>query len=359
MLKICTKCRIKKDINKFGKLKSNKDGLQNQCKECIAFRTKKSNEKIRSEGRYYVKIKSKPCSICKQIKTPLDFDKHKYKLDGLSSSCKVCNREKGRLNYNKNYKKDTSTTKRSYHYDTTLSAQEIKNLTHYILIWAKKIKAINYLKSCCKDCGEDDIFVLEFHHKNPKEKEYNFSNIRDYSWEKIKKELLKCELLCSTCHSDRHYNLKQVKEIKHKINKEVFLKYKNISSCERCDKAMKNNSNYDFHHKDPTTKVFSLSNVNSRHHFGKDLPNKITDELDKCIVLCKNCHIKEHLDVDKFEKYKEEIYKKINNEISHRKYTDQDCEKVKHMFNVLGIQKSIISKELNIPRSTVHDIVNR
>lgn len=44
-----------------------------------------------------------------------------------------------------------------------------------------------------------------------------------------------------------------------------------------------------FHHLDPTQKDFALSKVKS-HSFN----NKIKEELDKCILLCANCHSEIH-----------------------------------------------------------------
>lgn len=44
---------------------------------------------------------------------------------------------------------------------------------------------------------------------------------------------------------------------------------------------------YDFHHTDPSQKDFAISNS------AKTFEN-IKSELDKCIVLCANCHRKEH-----------------------------------------------------------------
>lgn len=49
---------------------------------------------------------------------------------------------------------------------------------------------------------------------------------------------------------------------------------------------------YDFHHIDPSKKDFSIS------HYKAYSFNLIKDELDKCILLCSNCHRKEHWNKD-------------------------------------------------------------
>lgn len=45
---------------------------------------------------------------------------------------------------------------------------------------------------------------------------------------------------------------------------------------------------YDFHHLDPTKKEFSFGRIGARSF------DKIVSELDKCILLCSNCHRKVH-----------------------------------------------------------------
>lgn len=42
------------------------------------------------------------------------------------------------------------------------------------------------------------------------------------------------------------------------------------------------------HHLEPTTKEFKLSGAHSRSW------KKITEEMDKCILLCANCHFEDH-----------------------------------------------------------------
>lgn len=67
-----------------------------------------------------------------------------------------------------------------------------------------KLAAILYKGSKCQKCGyNDNISALEFHHENPNEKEFGIS-ASHVAWEKMKKELDKCILLCSNCHREEH-----------------------------------------------------------------------------------------------------------------------------------------------------------
>lgn len=66
--------------------------------------------------------------------------------------------------------------------------------------------SVDYLGGKCNRCGYNKcIDALDFHHINPKEKDFNFSeNGHCRSWERVKKELDKCELLCANCHREEH-----------------------------------------------------------------------------------------------------------------------------------------------------------
>lgn len=68
--------------------------------------------------------------------------------------------------------------------------------------WKKTLK--------CSKCGNDDHRVLEFHHRNPTEKEYTIANIidRGYGVEKMENEISKCDVLCANCHRIVHYELR-------------------------------------------------------------------------------------------------------------------------------------------------------
>lgn len=69
-----------------------------------------------------------------------------------------------------------------------------------------KNKSIEYMGSMCSKCGYDKAkSALEFHHKDPTKKDFSIS-MRGYtmSWEKVKKELDKCIMVCANCHREIH-----------------------------------------------------------------------------------------------------------------------------------------------------------
>jgi hypothetical protein len=72
----------------------------------------------------------------------------------------------------------------------------------------RKIKqmAVNYLGGKCRNCGYSKcVDALEFHHRDPTQKDFNVSDSGHCrSWEKVKIELNKCDLLCANCHREEH-----------------------------------------------------------------------------------------------------------------------------------------------------------
>lgn len=69
-----------------------------------------------------------------------------------------------------------------------------------------KIMAVEYLGGKCVKCGYNKyVGALEFHHVDGN-KDFGIA-AKGYtrSWEKIKKELDKCILLCSNCHREIHH----------------------------------------------------------------------------------------------------------------------------------------------------------
>lgn len=68
----------------------------------------------------------------------------------------------------------------------------------------EKLKCLEYKGSKCEVCGYSKyVGALEFHHRNPIEKDFAISKIKVFD-DKMRRELDKCDLLCSNCHKERH-----------------------------------------------------------------------------------------------------------------------------------------------------------
>lgn len=114
----------------------------------------------------------KECGTCKKVLKLDEFYKHSN-TGKCKKSCKNC----------ENYK-----------------ASELRR--------EKKIKMVVYKGGKCEKCKlklqDTHPAVFEFHHIDPNEKDKSFVKIKNWSWNKIKKELDKCMLLCANCHRIEH-----------------------------------------------------------------------------------------------------------------------------------------------------------
>jgi len=75
-----------------------------------------------------------------------------------------------------------------------------------------RMMAIAYLGNQCQMCGYNKCkSALDFHHRNPKMKDFGLSqNGMTRSWEKTKTELEKCVLVCANCHREIHDGITQL-----------------------------------------------------------------------------------------------------------------------------------------------------
>lgn len=194
---------------------------------------------------------------------------------------------------------------------------------------------VNYKGGKCEICGYiENIGALDFHHIDVNNKEFMISKIWKTTLSKtdILKEINKCMLLCSNCHKSEHndYNnkivikevddyLKNIRPLKNKMlitncsicNKPTS-KHRHCGTCEikfrkhaykknavsylggkcKCCGWSGNMAAFEFHHINPNTKKTNLSAV-ILVHMSKE---KASKELDKCELLCSNCHRGKHND---------------------------------------------------------------
>lgn len=96
--------------------------------------------------------------------------------------------------------------------DTTKKKRSYNDRREYLIKAVrrrrKKIRqmAFEYKGGRCQNCGYDKCAeALEFHHLESNGKDFGIS-ARGYtrSWERTKKELDKCILLCANCHREVH-----------------------------------------------------------------------------------------------------------------------------------------------------------
>jgi len=212
----------------------------------------------------------------------------------------------------------------------------------YALNWAKKIMAADILGGMCQ-CGEKDIVVLEFHHHNDK-KELEFNVLRSMRWSLIEKEIKNCTLLCSNCHVSKHTFTKRTKKAKEKLFK-LF----GSSSCEKCEY---DGPGLNFHHISGT-KEFDFGQLVGRKI--SVTPDELMEELSKCSLLCPCCHIKEHFDYDRFNKFLPIIKKKMTDYKECPPMIDR--QRVHDLLSE-GHSKASVARMIGCAKSTISYITN-
>lgn len=132
----------------------------------------------------------KKCTICKEAKPLVEFNKHSRNKDGKQPACRDCNKERSRAYYKRNPELHRKNVRRN-------------NLRYLADINQKMVDYLN--EHPCVDCGETDILVLEFDHLDPSTKVINVGEARrlNWTWERILQEIAKCEVVCANDHKRR------------------------------------------------------------------------------------------------------------------------------------------------------------
>lgn len=72
----------------------------------------------------------------------------------------------------------------------------------------KKINEVALHYGCqnpdCKWSGDYHPSMLEFHHYDPDQKQFQLGRGADYGWKSVAKEINKCVVLCACCHALFH-----------------------------------------------------------------------------------------------------------------------------------------------------------
>lgn len=129
---------------------------------------------------------TKRCSHCLKIKPLTEFN---WKVIGVkrSSHCKECSRAYIRDHYAKNKEYYLSKARKR---NIKIKSEAIKYIGSYLLTHP------------CVDCGEKNILVLEFDHRDKHSKIGDINTIitNGGSLRKIIEEISKCDIRCANCH---------------------------------------------------------------------------------------------------------------------------------------------------------------
>jgi len=165
----------------------------------------------------------------------------------------------------------------------------------------------------CARCGESDPDVLDFHHQDTDRKDEKVSRLvlQEVPKERLRSEMEKCEVLCANCHRREHVSPSSatldfellndpVRLVGERPDGETFEvvspdrrriwanEYKEARGCANC--GVKDGSVLDFHHVDEAEKDLTVSRLISE---GYGTP-RVYREIQRCDILCANCHRKRH-----------------------------------------------------------------
>lgn len=135
-------------------------------------------------------METKRCPRCGRNKSLSSFNKNRGRKDGLQRYCRKCDNAHRREWYSR------------VGYGGYLSPR-IRQSKRERRAWLDEIKS----KLSCEKCGEDHPATLDFHHRDPKQKDRRISQMiaSGSSRERMLKEIEKCSVLCANCHRKLHY----------------------------------------------------------------------------------------------------------------------------------------------------------
>jgi hypothetical protein len=105
LFKRCPDCKQEKPVSEFGNNRTTTDGLQVYCKVCCSRRGaeiyRRKREQAGKSLRKTVDVPAghKYCRRCDQIRPFSEWHKNSRQSDGLTSYCKPCRKELGRLSH--------------------------------------------------------------------------------------------------------------------------------------------------------------------------------------------------------------------------------------------------------------------
>ena len=211
------------------------------CKEC---KEELPIERFPKNGKYY----KNTCSKCSYEKRKVEVPKYtREELKTITKPCKRCGEDKLLRDYTK----------------LTTSIDGYRPICNTCLLKARTKRTIHILPKdsmkVCRECKEKkDI-------SNFAKQQSNYDGLQNQ---------------CRSCDS-------KWRKAHRAKGKKVIQNYKEDKSCQKCG-----HSNYyslDFHHVDKANKNADVSRL-----LASGYTTKLWDEIDKTVILCRNCHSEFH-----------------------------------------------------------------
>lgn len=300
MKKCMGPCKLLKDESWFGKNKSTKDGLSNECVECRKamdieyydrnkvrinkkakqhYRRNKHDERFMNKLRKNNRKSKKKLKNTERVKAQRKKDGKLYYLKHKENRIKYANQYYNKYKDDKEFKRENKKGRARYIAEKQSKIIELRN---YINAKYKNQPCIE-CKSIFEPC------VMDFDHIfGEKQANISFLIKNLISIDIIEQEIAKCELICARCHRLRTFTRRGdlKKKRKHKERQINMVNELKFDSCIICNISF-DPCQMDFDHIDLETKIAGISTM---VNCGKYNDEEVLDEILKCNLICANCH---------------------------------------------------------------------
>jgi len=249
-MKLCSKCGIPKDPSEFGPSKKTKDGLKTWCLLCCrdySRRFARTPEQKAKRKAYYEDDRAK---LLQQAKQRWETNREAY--------------EPARQRWAEEHREEMLQHQR----DRAEAFREF-------------IRTLKEGKPCM-DCGDlYPYYVMEYDHVRGK-KRHNIAKMANHKRDRVIEEIAKCDLVCCVCHRIRtHARRKPPKTPKLVAFREWMAELK-AKPCRDCGRVRPPEA-MDFHH----VRGEKVAQITDMWSWGRE---KVLVELEKCDLICANCH---------------------------------------------------------------------
>jgi len=188
--KRCHQCYKKSTVENFGKNNSNKDALDNWCKQCRRSRQDAYKNGEPARGKYLSAREIKATTGVAPIMGKPQWDRLRKK-GTLAANLRTLYIRPG-----------VEQPRRVYTHGGDRKAET-----------AAAIRALKMERGCI-ECGyRAHSEALHFDHLPTSQKSFNIARAKNMSWGRVMEEIAKCEVVCANCHAVRTYARREAKDL--------------------------------------------------------------------------------------------------------------------------------------------------
>lgn len=136
------------------------------------------------------------CNKCGIDKPPSEYYADPKRKSGIQTICKEC--VKAGVKRRSAERREEIREYHKKHYLGYKDRQRAQDAEYFAKVYA--------LKTPCVKCGDERLYIIDFHHVDPSQKSFNIyrkSCKSDFSI--IENEAKKCVCLCRNCHGEFHH----------------------------------------------------------------------------------------------------------------------------------------------------------